>query len=331
MDALLKKLEKMMLTITRRRVTGYLGVTICAAIGLGIVTEGNGLAQEQRYIPPSKREVRVNRLIERLEQGYAVFSGVDYLWVDQEHAALNFSNLRTQIATLQRVRNEKGQVLLPPIVRVPTEGDQEVRWVIKQTLEAGAMGIIVPHVATTEQATKIVQAARYPQRRDSRYPLPNGVRGHGCGVNCGPLTWGLRMDEYMRLADPWPLNPDGELFVMLMIESREAVDNIDELLDVPGVSAWFIGPSDLSTEMTGRPFRAWHWPDNQQPSEVEAAIDKVIAACRAKNKICGMAAQTGLGRATVEARTQELIREGWRVLLQAPLPRAACTQKSPAC
>ena len=327
MDALLKK---MMPTRTRRRVTGYLGVTICTAIGLGIIAEGNGMAQ-QRYIAPSKREVRVNRLIERLEQGYVVMSGIDYMWVDQEHAALDFHNLRTRIATLQQVRNEKGQVAIPPLVRIPTEGDQEVRWIIKQTLEAGAMGIIVPHVATKEQAIKIVQAIRYPQRPDSKYPFPNGVRGHGCGVNCGPLTWGLRMDEYVRLADPWPLNPDGELFVMLMIESREAVDNIDELLDVPGVSAWFIGPSDLSMQMTGRPFRAWHWPNNQQPPEVEAAISKVIAACRAKNKICGMHTQTGLGGDTVEARLQYLIREGWRVILGAPMPRPACTQKSPAC
>ena len=316
----------------RRRMACGVAMALCGGIGLGLIMQANLRAQqEERYREPRKLAVRLNRLIERLEQGYVAFSGVDYQWVDLEHSPFDTARLRERVTEMRKDRNEKGQVRLPPIVRIPAEGDQEVRWIVKQVLEAGPFGVIFPHVKNAEEALKAVKAVRYPQRKDSKYPFPNGVRGHGCGVNCGDRTWGLRMDEYMYRADAWPLNPEGELFVMVMIESGEAVANIHDILDVPGISAVFIGPSDLSLEMTGRPFRAWHWPDNKQPQVVQAAIDTVLNACKAKNKICGMAAQTGLGREATEARTQELIRQGWRVLLQAPLPREACTLPSPQC
>ena len=249
---------------------------------------------------------------------------------------MDFTTLRTRIVAAHSEVNDKGQVITPVLVRVPAEGDQELRWIIKQTLEAGAYGIVVPHVSTAEQATKIVSAARFPQRPDSKYPFPPGIRGHGCGFNCGPRTWELRMDAYMRLADPWPLNPDGELFIVVMIESDEGVANINEILDVPGISAVDIGPSDLSTEITGRPFRAWHWPDNEQPAQVKAAIATVLAACKAKNKICGMHVQTGHGSVADEAQFQQYLAEGWR-MLAAPRtlpngePRGPCTKKAPQC
>ena len=121
------------------------------------------------------------------------------------------------------------------------------------------------------------------------------------------------------------------MIVMPMVESAEGVKNINEILDVPGLSILMIGPSDLSMHMTGRGFRAWWWPNNEQPPQVEAAIQTVARACKAKNKICGMAAQTGQGPAADEARAMKLIRDGFRLIIQAPLPRQPCVKKAPEC
>lgn len=122
---------------------------------------------------------------------------------------------------------------MAPIVRIPSEGDQDRRWIIKQVLERGAMGIIVPQVDNAEQAAKVVQAMRYPQRKGGPppYPEPAGRRG----MAGAPRTWGLSVDEYLKVADLWPLNPNGELIAMPMIESVEGISNVGAILDVPGV------------------------------------------------------------------------------------------------
>ena len=82
----------------------------------------------------------------------------------------------------------------------------------------------------------------------------------------------------MQRADLWPLNPKGELLLWLQIESREGVDNIQEIVRVPGISGLFIGPADLAFSL-GVP---------QGDPEVEQAIAKVLAACREAKVPCGI-------------------------------------------
>src|SRR5216684_3532235 len=150
---------------------------------------------------------RVNRLIETLEAGKPAFTGDSWIFVDREHRPYDVTELRRTLNTMFANKNAEGQPTLAPIVRVPTEGDQEVRWIIKQVLESGAMGIIVPQVENAAQALKIVQSMRYPQLKDSKYPNPPGRRGCGCSGGSG---WGLQNPaDYVRVADPWPLNPEG--------------------------------------------------------------------------------------------------------------------------
>ena len=179
-------------------------------------------------------------------------------------------------------KNEQGQPALAPIVRIPAEGDQDVRWIIKQVLESGGMGIIVPQVENAEQALKIVQSMRYPQLKTSKYQNPPGRRGCGCSGGAG---WGLQNPaDYVSRADVWPLNPDGELMAFPMIENPVGVKNINAILDVPGVSGVLIGPTDLTMNYgEGR----WANPADKKP-DTEAAIQTVAKACVAKKKMCAM-------------------------------------------
>ena len=93
----------------------------------------------------------------------------------------------------------------------------------------------------------------------------------------------MTADEYARKADVWPLNPDGELLAIAMVETREIVENIDEILQVPGLGGVLIGPSDLSLSLgVGTPAA------NPTAPEVEEAIQAVGDACKRHNALCGI-------------------------------------------
>jgi 4-hydroxy-2-oxoheptanedioate aldolase len=246
-------------------------------------------------------QVRINRMIEALEKGKPAITGEVWMFIDQEHGPYVIDQLGERLRDLAQTKNERGQQNLAPIVRIPTEGDQNVRWVIKQVLERGAMGIIVPQVENAEQATKIVEAMRYPQRKESPYPTPRGRRGFAGA----PRTWGLSVLEYIGVADVWPLNPEGELFLLPMIENAEGVANVGAILDVPGVGGVLVGPNDLSMGLGVGPWRT----DGKAllPPETEAAIQTVAKACVAAKKYCGMVTWT-------EAETKKYIEDGYRVI-----------------
>ena len=101
------------------------------------------------------------------------------------------------------------------------EGDENVRFATKQVLDSGAFGVVFPRVETAEQAERAVRAMRYPPQRGEASPEPAGRRGWGPGR--AALYWGLAVADYARRADVWPLDPEGELFAMIMIESVEGV------------------------------------------------------------------------------------------------------------
>lgn len=264
-------------------------VGMVGSLVLGLVSVG---AQPQ---------VRINRLIEALERGEPAITSDVWAFVDQEHGPYVIDQLGTRLREMAETETADGQQRLAPVVRVPTEGDQNVRWVIKQVLERGAMGIIVPQVENAAQAVKVIQAVRYPQRRDTRFPTPPGRRGFAGA----PRTWGLSVLDYIAVADVWPLNPAGELFVMPMIESADGVRNVDEILDVPGVGGVLIGPNDLSMGLGVGP---WHTDGRAlHPREAEQAIQAVARACVAKRKHCGMVTWT-------EEETRKYIADGFTVI-----------------
>ena len=220
---------------------------------------------------------RVNQIIEQFEQGRPAFGDEHWQFLSLTLSPFLRDDIETALANL---RVEGSRPRLTPIVRIPYWGEQQYQHMIKQFLSVGAMGIIVPEVETAEQAARLVETMRYPPQRGARYPEPVGKRG--CCPGVAPAYWGLSRLEYFQRSDVWPLNPDGELLALVMIESGTAIENIDEILEVPGLGGVLVGPADLSLSLgAGTP------EPNLRAPEVEAATATVARACVAHNALCG--------------------------------------------
>jgi len=157
--------------------------------------------------------------------------------------AMQFLLLRQRIAQAGSVACQ-----MTPLVRIPPSGSEMNQWFAKQALDLGAYGIVWPRISTPGQAYNAVAACRYPSRPGDALHEPAGLRGDA------PMPaaryWGLPQQEYYRKADVWPLAPDGEVLVVLMIEDTKAIDNLETILkEVPGIGVLLIGEGDLTQEL----------------------------------------------------------------------------------
>lgn len=175
-------------------------------------------------------------------------AGFDLLMIDLEHAPGDFSMLAQQCMAM-------GATDCVPLVRAPWND----MVAIKRILDAGAQGVLVPYVNTKDEAVAAVKAAKYP---------PDGVRGvapspraQGYGLNS--------MDNYLKHANQ-------EIFVMVAVETPEALANLDSMLEVDDLDAIFIGPMDLATSMG-------HFC-NPGAAEVQEAIKEIEAKVFASGK-----------------------------------------------
>src|SRR5579872_6931263 len=158
-----------------------------------------------------------------------------------------------------------------PIVRVPANGEEKNQWLAKQALDLGAYGIVWPHISTVDQAYNAVAACRYPRLKSAPLYEPAGIRGDGPASAI--RYWGVTQQQYYSRADVWPLNPQGEIVVVLMIEDTQGIANLRDMLkNVPGIGLVLIGEGDLSQEL-GFPRQYEH------PSVVEAMAE-IVAACK---------------------------------------------------
>ena len=223
---------------------------------------------------------------------------IDYVYVDMEHGPMDFTALHSFLLgmTDKQAIAESGTLRqrVTPFARIAPYGREPSAWAVKQALDIGLMGLIFPSIETPDQALQAVQAMRYPQRRGSRYPEPPGLRGSGPAV--AAWFWGLSGTDYARHADLWPLNPGGDLVALMMIESAAGVRNADAIAAVPGVTGFYVGPSDLSNSL-GVP---------RDAPEVEEAIQTIVQACLAHDVACGITA----GAADMPRR----IDQGFRIL-----------------
>ena len=259
----------------RARTTGTATRRAAWAIGLAVAL-GAGLVAA-----PAAQESggRLNRIIEQFEAGEAALANEHWRIVSLEHNPFLVDDLEAFLGEL--VEQGGARPRLTPIVRIPHEADQPYHHVVKQILDAGAMGIVLPQVRTAAEVDHLVRAMRYPPQAGAEYPEPRGRRGWG--PTGARRVWSMDNDEYARRADVWPLNPDGELLAIIMIETRESVENIDEILQVPGLGGVLIGPSDLSLSLgVGTPAA------NPRAPEVEEAIETVGQACMRHNALCGI-------------------------------------------
>ncbi len=287
----------------------WIRVFASAAVVAALLVPNGGFAQ--RAAPQ-----HLNPVIDKLSKGQPVFglqaaglslqsaraaarADVDFIYVDMEHNPLDFPALQMFLLGM----GDKSLVLkkgsLQPNValfaRFPPEPDQ-ASWVVKQALDIGLMGYIFSGVETREQALAAVQSMRYPQMRGSRYREPAGKRGSGAAN--AVWAWGVTGEEYERRADLWPLNPEGDLLAIVMIETVEGMKNLDAILSVPGVGMVFIGAAgDLHLSL-GVP---------QNSPEVETARQTILRGCLAHNVACGITATTA-------ADVVKRVGEGWKMI-----------------
>ena len=282
-------------------------VVIATALAAHVLTAGTAWAQ----VAPE----HLNRMIEKLAQGEIVIgastsdlslenaralatSDLDYVYIDFEHGPMNFETLRTflvgMIDKAAAVRKGNPQPNVTPLARFAPYGRENAEWAAKQGLDQGLMGAIFASTETRDQALNAVRLMRYPQRRGSPYPEPIGRRGTGPGNAL--WFWGIPSAEYVQRADVWPLNPQGDLLAIMLIETAEGVKNINEILAVPGVGGVYIGPGDLSFSLGVA----------RDAPETEAAVQTILKACLAHNVPCGISASA--------SQMPRRIKEGFRIV-----------------
>lgn len=267
---------------------------------------------------------RLNNIIGLLEQGKVpitafvspptaenaiALSTINYDGVifEAEHHPFDVIGLRDCLQYMMNRRQIVERATLAPavtpIIRIPPNGGEMSQWMAKQVLDIGAYGIVWPHISTVAEAYNAVSACRYP--RPSSDPLlePAGQRGDG------PVTaaryWGLTQQEYYARADVWPLNPNGEILVVIMCEEVKAIDSLPQILkEVPGIGVVLIGEGDLSQNL-GYPRQYDH------PAVVEA-MTAVRRICNEHTVPCG--------HPHVDAHNAaKVIEEGYRFLIAAPV------------
>ncbi len=250
-------------------------------------------------VPSAQQTGHLNAVVEKLSRGELVFgvstydlslenaralarADIDYVYVDMEHGPMDFGALQAFLLGLtdKAAVHESGslQQRVTPMARLAPYGREQTQWTVKQALDLGLMGIIFPSIDTADQALTAIRSMRYPQPRESPYMEPRGRRGFGPAA--AAWFWGLSATEYVRHAGLWPLNPGGDLVAIMLIESAEAVRNIDEIAAVPGVAGFFVGPGDLSRSLGVA----------RDAPEVEEAIETVVTACRTHDIACAITA-----------------------------------------
>ena len=177
-------------------------------------------------------------------------SDFDWLIVDLEHSPCSYETLQAQLQAM----NGSGVV---PFARAPWNDPVA----IKRILDTGVQGVLVPYVNTKAEAEAAVAACKYP---------PQGIRGVAGSPRAAGYTRNMR--SYLDAANE-------EIVVMIAVETMEAVDNLDEILEVDGLDGIFIGPVDLASSMgyLGDPSQA----------EVQEAIARIESKVLPSDKFLG--------------------------------------------
>ena len=230
------------------------------------------------------------------------FDGVVY---EGEHNPWDIVGLRDAMQFMLDRREIAASGLIAPtvtpLVRVPVNGVEQGQWHAKQALDTGVYGVVWPHISTVEEAYNAVAACRYPRLNSAPLYEPRGIRGDG-PVRAARY-WGLTQQEYYSKADVWPLDPNGEILVVIQIEDTTGIRNLSDMLEnVPGIGAILIGEGDLGQEL-GFPRQYDH------PALLEA-IAEIVSICKKHDVVVGHAhADT--------SNMQRLLDEGFRLMMTA--------------
>jgi len=245
--------------------------------------------------------MRINKTVELLEQSQPIYfefvdseiaggfdggralaqTWADYIVYDMEHTAFDVRALLQFMRGLADAGpTPSGHRTPAVVVTLPVDGidAHTVRangWMIKQALAAGVHGLLLCHAESPDAVRAFVEAARYPFTVASGTDLGPGRRGHG-GQTLAAEIWGVAADQYLAHADPWPLNPRGELLLGIKVENVRALNNVEKTTQVPGLGFAEWGPGDLGMSM-GYPDQH----DEPYPPEMRTARTRIMAACKA--------------------------------------------------
>lgn len=176
--------------------------------------------------------------------------GFDWLCVDMQHGMIGVESAMNMLRAISVADTT-------PFVRVPWNEP----WIIMKMLDAGAYGIVVPLVNNKEEAERAVWAAKYP---------PAG------GRSSGPAR------ATLYAGPDYQVHANDEIAVVVMIETPEGIANLDEILDVPGVDAAYVGPSDLAYALGLTPTG-----DNADEHHRQVCMD-IMEACKRHGVAPGM-------------------------------------------
>ena len=286
---------------------------------------------------------RINKAIELLEQDQPIYytgghtganlsyeggkemagTWADYINVGMEHGSFDMPGLDQFMRGLvDGGPINSGHRTPAVVVEAPVDGasGDVVRansWQFRQVLAQGVHGILLCHAETPGAVKAFVESCRYPfQTIGVGKGLDMGRRG-SAGQGAAAPIWGVSVDEYLDKADPWPLNPDGELMLGLKIENVRALVNVEVTTQVPGIAFAEWGPSDMSMSMGYKNMPSEPWPD-----EIQEARDRVRNACEAA------------GIAFLEGATPEMVAEkidaGVRVVSSGGRPGEATAKEGRA-
>ncbi len=271
--------------------SGYFSVLLILWFSYPINTQ-NIQAQEAKWTPK-----RINKCIELLESGQPIYyaagyggyeegkkmanTWADYIIYNMEHNPLDFRLLREFMqGLLDGGPTPSGHRTPTVICSVPVLGlDEETikagSWMIQQSLAQGVHGLHLIRAREPEAIRYYVRSARYPIHKQAIDTLGEGLRGYGSHLFASKI-WGITPEEYLKKADVWPLNPEGELLLGIKIEDRHALENTEESVAVPGIAFAEHGPRDMGLSYGYLEGRA----DPPVPPLVNAAGQRVLSACK---------------------------------------------------
>jgi 4-hydroxy-2-oxoheptanedioate aldolase len=279
--------------------------------------------QQPSTVDPNYKPRRINKAIELWEDGQQMYyvswgpSGegngyeagkkmaqtwADAICIDLEHACFDLADVRNFVRGLvdggpTRSGHRTPATFCPmPIIGYSKEYMEHNSWMVAQILACGVMGVDICHARDPDAVAAAVQAMRYPfpypvSAKKMLGDLPyggEGLRGNG-SQGFAARMWGVNTNRYTRVADLWPLNPEGELMLGLKIEDKWALDNVEKTFAVPGVAFAEWGPGDMAMSLNGLSF----YPDPPVPRRTEFSVPssiapnvnaarlRVAAACRA--------------------------------------------------
>jgi 4-hydroxy-2-oxoheptanedioate aldolase len=192
--------------------------------------------------------------------------GFDWLCVDMQHGVIDY---QAAVSMLQAISTTP----TVPFVRVPWNEPG----IIGKVLDAGAYGVIIPMVNTPAEAQQAVAACRY---------APAGQR-----------SYGPTRAAYYAGADYFA-HANDEIACIPMIETKQAIEQLDDILSVPGIDAVYVGPADLSITL-GLPPAMWH--DDERFLNARQAI---VDGCKRHNVCAGIHSSSSIAPKHVEAGFQ---------------------------